>query len=290
MRIKNDVRDFVPDSFQSILHKQLCYFYVLLSLLLVAGTAESATPMAKIDFWDDREDQSSFVVDHSDWQSILDQYLITGHQSGIHLLDYDVVTDNDASSLEAYLEYLQSLEPRQMNSAEQKAYWINLYNAMHVNLVLQRNPDNTIREIRSGVFTAGPWEMDVLKISQQSLSLDDIKHGILRPIWNDPRIHFALNFSAIGSPSIASKIYSGEAVETQLEQAAKAFINHPRGVTVQGDQLILSSIFQWEDTDFAISFDQLKQYLMQYAESDLSAKILATNSVKYQHDWSLNQP
>lgn len=275
---------------QNVWRNVFSCIYLFLGLLFFVNFAQAATPMQKIDFWDDREAQSSFVVDNTIWQSILDKYLIKQHQSGVYLFDYDNVSNDDASKLEGYLDYLQSLEPRQMNAAEQKAYWINLYNAAHVDLVLQRNPSNSIREIRSGVFTAGPWEMNILKISLQSLSLDGIEHGILRPIWNDPRVHFALNIATIGSPDLSAKAYSGQTIETQLEQAAKGFINHPRAVTVRGDELVLSRIFQWHDTDFATSFNQLKQYLVQYAEPELAAKIMQANSAQYQYNWSLNQP
>ena len=66
------------------------------------------------------------------------------------------------------------------------------------------------------------------------MSLDDIEHCILRPIWKDPRIHYAVNCASIGCPNLIDTTYTAAQMETLLEANAVAYVNHPRGVWVRG--------------------------------------------------------
>jgi Protein of unknown function, DUF547 len=51
------------------------------------------------------------------------------------------------------------------NRSEQKAYWINLYNALTVSLVLQHYPVESIRDIDiSGRFSDGPGQAKLLRV------------------------------------------------------------------------------------------------------------------------------
>jgi hypothetical protein len=104
-----------------------------------------------ISFWNDREAGSEIHVDHSLWQVILDRYLDDQHPSGINRFNYAAVTSTGQQNLNAYLSFLQTYEPRQFNAEEQMAYWINLYNAATVLLIVAEDRSiDSIRELRSG--------------------------------------------------------------------------------------------------------------------------------------------
>lgn len=105
---------------------------------------------------------------------------------------YKAVSDTDHQKLKDYLDYLSRLTPVEYPREIQKAYWINLYNALTVDLILQHYPVESITDIGSW-YHFGPWDDEVVTASGQPLTLNDIEHRILRPLWEDNRIHYAVN-------------------------------------------------------------------------------------------------
>ena len=244
-----------------------------------------------ISFWDNREPDSKIKVDHSQWQAILDRYLDDQHPSGINRFNYTEVSSADQRSLNTYVTFLQSYEPRQFNALEQAAYWINLYNAATVLLIVGEDSSlGSIRELRSGLFSAGPWRRKFLNVSGQELSLDDVEHGILRPIWKDNRIHYALNCASLSCPNLQKTVFTAENLEALLELAAIEYINHPRGVRIKDGTLFISSIYDWYRDDFGKEFADLMAHLVKYSEPEMAVNIQKFRKAKYSYDWALNKP
>ena len=94
--------------------------------------------------------------DHAPWQQFLDRYLVTDTESGIHLVRYGAVSAEDRSALDRWLRALAATDPRGANRDAQMAYWINLYNALTVQLILEHPEVESIREISSSLFSFGP--------------------------------------------------------------------------------------------------------------------------------------
>src|SRR5690606_30049321 len=115
--------------------------------------------------------------------------------------------------LDNYIFSLEKWDPRTLNLNEQHAYWINLYNSLTVQVVLDHYPVKSIREIKSGIFTPGPWDLPVTKIAGRSLTLNNIEHDILRANWHEPRVHYALNCASLGCPNLAAQPYSGKQLD-----------------------------------------------------------------------------
>jgi hypothetical protein len=218
---------------------------------------------------------------------------VTNHPSGINLFRYGAVTTLDRTALEMYLDELQATKVSALNRPEQMAYWINLYNALTVRTILQRYPVDSIRaiDISPGLFSSGPWDAKLLRIEGEKISLNDIEHRILRPIWKDPRIHYAVNCAAMGCPNLQNRAYVPGKMGRILDKAAGQFINHARGVSLDDrGRLTLSSIYRWFGTDFGEDLDEILRHIRQYALDELKEKIPTngTTKVKYRYDWSLN--
>lgn len=266
----------------------------LAACLMLVSQSVFAAPAAKsIEFWNDSEPKSVMKVKHTVWQSILDRYLDDKHPSGVNRFNYGQVSDVDLTRLRDYLEYLQSLEPRQLNMAEQKAYWINLYNAKTVELVTRRMKSDdidSVREIRSGIFTPGPWQRKWLKISTKELSLDDIEHGILRPHFDDKRIHYALNCASIGCPNLLKTAYTASNTDALMQKAEQEFLTHPRAVRIDNGDLVLSRLFDWYGIDFAESSEGLLAYLSAFLDEDTRNGLENRDDVRFEYDWALNRP
>lgn len=264
---------------------------LLLPLLLVlAGHAYSAPASEALEFWAASDESSTARIDHSEWQSVLDRNLVDNHPSGINRFDYGGISTRDKQLLANYLERMQLLDPRTFNRAEQKAYWINLYNALTVELIVSHHPVKSITRL-GGLFHFGPWDDEIAHIAGQTLSLNDIEHRILRPLFRDNRIHYAVNCASLGCPNLAKPAYSPADLDEQLDLAARDYVNHPRGVDFRDNVLWVSSIYNWYREDFGGSDSKLIRHLLQYASPSLAPRLASyQGEIKDHYDWALNQP
>lgn len=260
--------------------------------LVVAPTA--AAPKAEPwPFWAANDPAGQVRVDHTPWDRFLKTYVVANHPSGINRVRYAAVTPEDRKRLDAYVLRLQRVEVTKLNRSEQKAYWINLYNALTVKVVLDHYPVRSIRDIdiSPGLFSRGPWGAKLLSIQGQQVSLNDIEHRILRPLWKDNRVHYAVNCASLGCPNLQPEAYTPENTETLLEKGAWEYVNHPKGVRFSGDRLYLSSIFDWFQSDFGGSEESVARHLRKYAEPGLAEKLKGfKGKIAYEYDWRINQP
>src|SRR5258708_8232131 len=105
-------------------------------------------------------------------------------------------------------------------------------------------------DISPGLFARGPWDNSLIQVEGEALTLNYIEQRILRPIWNDPRIHYAVNCASVSCPNLQNRAFTGATVERMLDSAARAYINNRRGARIEGGQLIVSSIYDWYQEDF----------------------------------------
>ena len=264
-------------------------------LLVVApGFALAAPASALLEFWNASDETRTETIDHSVWQNLLTAYL-SSHPSGVNRFDYAALKANaeDTAKLAGYLAHLQAHDPRAYARAEQKAYWINFYNALTVQVVVNAYPVDSIRDIHeSWIPLSGPWDDVYAQVAGQKLTLNNIEHGILRPIWRDNRIHYAVNCASYGCPNQSTTVFTAANTEALLDAGARDYINHPRGVDfVDDDFLVISSIYDWYSLDFGNSQETVLAHLIQYAEAGLAARLKGfAGSVDYEYDWNLNQP
>lgn len=239
--------------------------------------------------WAASEENNPQVIDHSDWQTILDDYLVSDTDSGVNLFDYGGLSDDGREPLDEYIDTMTSIDPLLFNRAEQKAYWINLYNAVTVALILDNYPLLSITDIDGKVGSFGPWDNDAVELNGITLSLNDIEHRIIRPLYNDYRIHFAVNCASIGCPNLSTQAFTSENMEQLLDSAAAEYVGHIRGVAVDGSQLQLSSLFEWYASDFGSNQKQLLETLGKHADPQTKNAMLEfSGNPDYYYDWSLN--
>jgi len=125
----------------------------------------------------------------------------------------------------------------------------------------------------------------------ESLSLNDIEHRILRPIWQDPRIHYAVNCASFSCPNLRGTAFTAGNLEAILDQAARSYVNSRRGVALAGGRLTLSSIYDWYASDFGRNEAEILAHLRQYAKPELASQLAAFKGrINYAYDWSLNEP
>lgn len=241
-------------------------------------------------FWDNAGSLVTPTINHTNWDRFLQAH-VQQHADGINRVAYATIDTNAHQSLQDYINQLQQISIRQYSRDEQLIYWINLYNAVTIDVVLQHYPVESIRQINisPGFFAEGPWGKKLMTIEGQAVSLNDIEHRILRPIWKDPRLHYALNCASIGCPNLSNRAYTVNNIDRALDEAASDYINHRRGVTTNADELIVSSIYSWFQEDFGSDDAAVIAHLQKYAASQLAKKLQRFNTISDdEYNWQLN--
>ncbi len=228
-------------------------------------------------------------VDHRDWSIFLNRY-VAPDARGVNRVAYGQVSQTDRARLDRYLSDLQSVDPATLGRDQQLAYWINLYNALTVDLILENYPVASIRDITDGAFSFGPWDRPLATVAGQTLTLNEIEHRIIRPTFNEPRIHYALNCAAVGCPNLMDRAWQAKTLERDLATAERTYVNDLRGVHFDDrGRLILSKIYIWFREDFGMNQKAVIAYLETAAEPELKARLKATPRVSaYEYDWALN--
>lgn len=239
--------------------------------------------------WDINDPSSSVFVDHSYLDCFLARYVSTD-KWGLNRVNYRGVTARDCTGLRNYLNYLQSTDVRTLNRNEQLAYWLNLYNARTIKLILDHYPLNSIRKIKSNPLDLlGPFDDQLICVLGKSLSLNDVESGIIRPIWGDPRIHYALNCASYGCPNLQCRAWSSVDLDGQLNAAAYQFVNSDRAVrTGPLGGVRVSKIYKWYAEDFGDSDQAVLQHIRGYANAATCRKLGTTSTISgHFYDWSL---
>ncbi len=261
---------------------------VLIGLSFPALAAPSAEPWPR---WERQDTASARVIDQRPWGMILRRYVRPG-SDGVNRFAYRAVTPADRAALEADLQRLAGIPISGYARAEQRAFWINLYNELTVLVILQHQPVESITQINltPGLFSAGgPWDAKLIRVEGEPLSLNDIEHRILRPIWRDPRTHYAVNCASLGCPNLQPEPFTAANMEAMLERAAVQYVNHPRGFQVREGSLTVSSIYAWYRADFGGSDARVIEHLRGYAQPEKRATLAGITRISHNvYDWQLN--
>ena len=221
------------------------------------------------------------AVDNSLYAELLQKYVADGK------VDY-AGFKSEETKLDRYLKILETVNPETLSRDAQFAYYINLYNAWTIKLILSAYPG--IKSIKDlGSLFQSPWKKKIVRVDGDVITLDQVEHEILRPRFKDPRVHFAINCASRSCPPLRSEPYREDTLDRQLEDATRSFINNPKNFKLDGDELYVSRIFDWFSKDFQ---DDPLGFYLKYATGDLKKKLQAESDrikVRYlDYDWSLN--
>ncbi|MDF1794008.1 MAG: DUF547 domain-containing protein [Thalassobaculaceae bacterium] len=252
-------------------------------------------PSARLwDRWAPQDPTSTREIDWTRYDAWLTKHVFPT-TDGVNRVDYGRVEEVERTELGAIVDELAAVAVTGLNRGEQFAYWINLYNALTLKVVLDHYPVTSMHGIDLGgdVLSEGPWKAPLATVEGVELSLDDIEHRILRPIWPEPRVHYAVNCAAVGCPNLKTTAWRAGSLEADLNAAARAFINHPRGVALRPvdgrPHLIVSKLYDWFAEDFGGSEESVLAHLRTHAEGETATALAALNHIHgTAYDWTLN--
>jgi hypothetical protein len=229
-------------------------------------------------------------VDHGAFATFLERYRVLG-SDGIARVRYGDVAAADAARLRRYLARLGEVEVTALGRDEQLAFWLNLFNAAVVELVLAHYPVASVRDIDLDLRVAvhGPWTAAEIDVGGVALSLADIEDEILFAHWHDPRLHYALHRGSLGCPNLPAEPFASDDLDARLDTAAMAYVNHPRGVAIDAGELVVSSLYRWHLEDFGGGEQGVLRHLMAFAEPALAMRLQRFDGIDYhRYDWRLN--
>jgi len=228
-------------------------------------------------------------VDHAAFDAILSAYVVQD-ANAYNTIRYRNLKTQGQRQLKSYIAMLQSVQPATLSINEAHAYWINLYNAVTLAVVTNHYPVTSIKKINlggGGLFGSGPWSRKLVSVDGTDLSLDDIEHRIVRPIFSDPMSHYGVNCASYSCPNLFVRAYTGANVDAQLAQNARHYVNHRRGVSVKSGRITSSKIYSWYAADFG-GKPRLKSHWGGFATPDHGKAINAASLGRFVYDWSLN--
>jgi hypothetical protein len=217
-------------------------------------------------------DNTNTTADHSNFTKLLSAYV-----SNDGIVDYAGIK-SDIATLDAYIVELQQHAPSDDWSRDEAlAYWINAYNAFTLKLITDNYPLKSITDLYGGK----PWDHKWIPIGGQTLSLNQIENEIIRPTYNEPRIHFAVNCAAMSCPPLANKAFTADNLESLLEERTKGFINNSAYNQLAGSPAQLSKIFEWYGKDFG----DVTAFINRYKKDSLPS---ITSHEFTEYHWGLN--
>lgn len=231
---------------------------------------------------------------HGIFTSMLQKYVHSGKVSYRELCK-----DSDP---EKYISFLKSTDPNSLeNEKERLAFWINAYNAYTIKVICDNYPVKSINDLHSGGVILGQilnttiWDKEIVIINNKATSLNNIEHKTIRPIFKDPRIHFALVCAAKSCPPLRSEAYEGSKLDQQLDDQARLFLsdNSSNRIDVASRKATISKIFDWYEKDFGKNETEVLIKLSQYLPDQIG-KSIQSNPDKWEveytdYDWSLNE-
>lgn len=256
------------------------------------------------------QDKEVTKIQHKTFDELLGKYV---NDAGNVNYEAWKQSEEDMDALNNYLSKMTSVTPDThpdlfSSDEDRMAYWINLYNALVIDTVLDHYPLDSVRDIEISLASRvveglGFFSDYQFKVGSKKRSLNDIEHGILRERYKDPRIHFVVNCASTSCPPLIPEAYTGEKLFQKMEKQTRKFLNDPDQYRINEDQqnIYLSRILDWYREDFTsylknekeIESPDVLDYVLLYAEESIQKKVKKARDENYtikflDYDWSLN--
>ncbi len=211
--------------------------------------------------------------DHTAWDQLTKK-----HVSPLGKVNYNAFK-SDISKIDNYLAHLKNTPPtKDWTKNEKLAYWFNLYNAATIHLIANNYPVQSIKDINSGK----PWDKKFIESGNNTYSLNQIENSIVRPNFNEPRLHVAFNCAAISCPKLMKGAFLPSKLNSQLNTLSKNWITDSTKNKISENTIEISKIFEWYKVDF-------KKGIIPFINNFSTTKVDPNAEIKYlDYNWGLN--
>ncbi len=245
--------------------------------------------------------QNSAGFDHGypGWDALLKKHVKWAPDNKQSRVDYKGFAA-DRGALQKVLAEWSAVTPAAFGAFsrdQQMAFLINAYNGFTVELILTKYPNlKSIKDL--GSLVQSPWKAKFFTLLGEQRYLDWIEHEQLRPKYNDPRVHAAVNCASIGCPALRPEAFTASRLDSQLDDGLTRFMGDRTRNRMADGKLQVSMIFKWFREDFEKGHkgiskveDLMARYADQLADAAPDRERLKAKAVPIaylDYDWSLN--
>jgi hypothetical protein len=177
------------------------------------------------------------------WNRVLEDFVDANG-----FVDFNVLADKKIG-LETYISFVKNTPYSSIPAgAPRLAHFINSYNALSMYNVIDLGipESNASLLARYNFFIRRKFV-----IGGETMSLYDYENKVIRVV-GDSRVHWALNCSAVGCPTLPRKAFTAENLDAELDAEARKFFSQSRNLRVDHEkrEVWLSEIFQLFPEDF----------------------------------------
>lgn len=212
--------------------------------------------------------------DYSTYNLFLAKYV-----SGKGNVNYDKIITNKAELNAIIIQFEKTQPTEKWLKNEKMAYFINVYNAYTIKVVIDNYPVKSIKDIN------GVWNKKIITSGKSKISLSDVENKILRKL-DDPRIHFAINCASYSCPNLVNAAFIPATLNKQLDTTTKSFINDKSKNIIVTNEIKISKIFYWYSADFKSNNKSVINFINKYSNTKINASA-KTSYLDY--SWSLNK-
>jgi hypothetical protein len=260
---------------------------VVLIVTAVVSSDSEAAPLGRV--WPAAQQVSADEVDHSRLDALLKKYV---DEDGY--VDYSA-WQKSRTDRRALLIYLAEIGRTSLAKSASKdanlALWINAYNAVTIEGILQVYPTSSIRNHTAKTFGYNIWQDLPVVIGGREFSLEDIEHKVLRKM-GEPRIHFAIVCASVSCPRLRAEAYTKSKMQKQLADNARDFFGRRQNLqlTSKSNRIHLSEILDWFGKDFGSTQEAQLKAIRPYLPVS-AQQIVDSGSTKVSYldyNWKLN--
>ncbi len=192
------------------------------------------------------------------------------------------------ADFKAYLGWLKHVNPDTFaNRDAEMAFWVNAYNALAIQGVLQYYPVARVIDV------PGFFDKNRHAVAGGKYTLDEIEKQMLFPRFQDPRLHFVLVCAARSCPALPAEAYTGATIRARLDTVTHRFLTNPQKNQLDRKNRILhlSKIFQWYKEDFVQAAGSVLAFIKPYLAPE-DRRFLEQHEVEIrylEYDWRLNE-
>ena len=192
---------------------------------------------------------------------------------------------NNAADMQAIQQVVDGIAQEKisgLSKKEQLAFYLNAYNAWILHEALGKYPTKSVKDLLFTFFTG-----QRIKVAGEDMSFNHLEKDIIRPKFNEPRVHFALNCASRSCPPLNPEPFRADKLDAQLEKLAVALVNSPKGVDYDPAKktAALSAIFNWYKEDFKAAGGPIA-----FINKRRNPPLPNDAKITYQdYDWSLNE-
>lgn len=229
--------------------------------------------------------------DYAPWNELLGKYY-----DPLRGMNYRALQARDKPALDRLRRQMAQVDAAALPRPDRLAYWINLYNISVVGIVVDGYPVDSIRDLSTDpIIRLNVFKRPSVPVRGGTVSLDHIENVEIRPVYKDPRIHFAINCAAATCPPIRPEAYVGARLDRQLDEQTRWFLNGPLGVRLEqdGDTLVVrtTKVMDWFAEDFEEWAGGVRAFLVKHLAPEKARRLAAAKKVEIEyHDysWKLN--